>query len=114
MATEQKKHKIRLVKLTKPKNGKVNDYTAVLLEEVREQFKIFGEALESFRDNTEKKLFNIEEKLTVIGYEIISIKAELKSIKSILERKADRDYVEKLEKRIIKLETEFASLRAVR
>ncbi len=108
------KGKIKAVKLTKPKGEEASRYAAVLLEEVRDQFQVFGEGLGALRDQVDTFQKRTEERFDRIEFEIVSIKAELRAIKEMLDRKADRDYVEKLEKRLQRLETEVATLRRSR
>jgi hypothetical protein len=109
--------KIKLVKLTKPQKGQDTSYTEILLEEFKEQFKIFGEGLEFLQekvnkiDNIEKQLEFIEKKLIIIEREISDIKAEVKIIRTVLDKKADIDLLNKLERRVIILENELATLR---
>lgn len=101
------KKKTKIVKLRKPKKGQTSDYTAILLEEVQDQFRAFGESLDFVRDDVQE----IKARLDRIEFEILDIKAELKALRSLLEKKADREYVEKLERRIVRLEHELVSLR---
>lgn len=101
-------------KLPKPKQGEATPYVAVLLEEVREQYRTLTEGLQSFRESAERRLDNIEERLTRIEFEIIAIKAELRVLQRELKDRATQHDLEQLKRRVMQTERELATLRRSR
>lgn len=90
------------------------DYVAAILEEVRSNFRAFGESLEFVRqrsDATFEEVGRIREELSLmngrldaIEREVRSIRGELNEMKKLLTQKADIDYIKKLEQRLIRVE----------
>lgn len=90
------------------------DYVAVLLEDLRSQFKIFGEDLESVRrkgEATFDAVGELQEKVEDVVLEMRWVKAELRLIKveiaelkKLFTRKADIERLEVLEKEVARLE----------
>ncbi len=72
----------------------------VVLEDVRGEFKVFGEQLASVSEDVEMLKNDMDE----VKSDIVDIKIELKSINKKLDKKVECEVVEKHEKRIIKLE----------
>jgi chromosome segregation ATPase len=112
----------------KKKNKIDNHYVAALLEDLRSQFRIFGEGLEFVREKGEATFNAVGElqeqvsdlKLKVndlslktdwlqsglksVKIEIANIKLELAEIKKLLTRKVDIERLESLERRVTELE----------
>ncbi|MEK7674005.1 MAG: hypothetical protein AAB371_02310 [Patescibacteria group bacterium] len=103
--------KVKVIKIRSPKRGEVSDYTGVVLENVQEQFKIFAEKLESIDEKFEGKFNNIEDSLQGVMYELLDIKSELRAVRDTLNKKADIEKVDKLEKRVFQMEREFEILK---
>lgn len=83
------------------------DYVAVLLEDLRSQFRIFGESLEFVRKKGEATfdaVGELQEQVSGLALEIRLIKAELAEIKKLLMHKVDIERLEALEKRVAELE----------
>jgi len=120
-----KKNKIKKVKKAKLPLSKMSkkekDYTAVLLEEVRSNFTVFGEALDGFGEKLELvkqkgdatfeevgriklEMAEMNIRLDRIEREVSSIRSEIERIKDILTKKVDLDYVKKLEIRLVRVE----------
>lgn len=120
-----KKNKIKKIKKAKlplnkmSKKGK--DYVAVLLEEVRSNFMVFGEALSGFGEKLELvkqkgdatfeevgrikvEMAEMNIRLDRIEREVSSIRGEIEILKNILTKKVDLDYVKRLEVRLVRVE----------
>ncbi|HAI74374.1 MAG TPA: hypothetical protein DCS28_04330 [Candidatus Moranbacteria bacterium] len=86
----------------------------VMLENVRSDFKLFGEGLSDVSrkvdELTEKTDFLIEDmdqvksNIVEIKSDIVEIKSDIVEINAKLDKKADKDTVENYEIRIVKLE----------
>ena len=93
------------------KKGKDKTYSegqvAVILEEIRDDFKIFGEAqsgLSEKVDNLSEKADGIDERLIRVENRLIRVEDDVIEIKHKLSAKVDREEFHKLEKRMFKLE----------
>ena len=107
---------------------KEKDHMVIILEEMRSEFKIFGELLMGFGEKLEdvkKKGDATFEELGKVKIEIVEIKGDIKEInsrldnieeeiksirmdfdlvKNELKRKVDVEYIEKIEERITRIE----------
>jgi len=119
---KKKAKKIKKVKLSLNKmSKKEKDYVAVLLEEVRSNFMVFGETLGGFGDKLELvkqkgdatfeevgrikvEMAEMNIRLDRIEREVSLIRSEIERIKNILTKKVDLDYIKKLEVRLVKVE----------
>ena len=117
MTNKIKKLKLPLNKMT----GNEKDYTAVLLEDVNSNMKAFWEVLSGVKergdatfeqvglmtekiDGIEIRLDSIEFKLDDLMKEVYFIKEEIKVLKTALSSKADKEKLEILEFKIIRIE----------
>jgi len=116
-AKKTKKVKFPLSKMRK----REKDYVAILLEEMRSDFTVFGETLSGFGKKLELvkqkgdatfeevgkmkvEMVEMNIRLDRIEREVLSIRSEIESLKNILTKKVDLDYVKKLEIRLARVE----------
>ena len=76
------------------------DQTAVILEDIKSQFTVFGEGLSLLSDKADR----IETKINVIDRRLIRVEDNIIEVKHKLSEKVDLEDFQKLEKRLIKLE----------
>ena len=81
------------------KSGKRDQYT-VVLEDLRGQFKVFGEALSV----VDKKIDRNTEMTGQIMVDVEQLKMDVAEIKHDLKQKVGRDEFARLEKRVLMLE----------
>lgn len=91
------------------------DQYTVALEDLRSQFKVFGEnlsavdkKLDDFRSEVDSRFETVFDYLSRIDDELTDIRNELKEIKKDLLHKTEVARVEKLELRVAYLEKELA------
>jgi len=125
MKNKIKKLKLPLSKMT----GEEKNYTAVLMEDVNSNLKFIGEVLHSVKERGDatfeqvglltekvdileagqetinKRLYSIDFKLDNLTKEISFIKEEIKSLKTNLLEKADKEKLKILEFKIIRIES---------
>jgi DNA repair ATPase RecN len=90
------------------------DYVAILLEDLRSQFRIFGEDLESVRrkgeatfsliEQLQKKVDGVTLEMGWVKAELQLVKLELAELKKLFTRKAEIERLEALEKEVARLE----------
>jgi len=85
---------------TLPKKNISRDQNTIILEDLADQFRAFGEGMEVFSDGQKR----LEEKVDRIDERLIRVEDDVVWIKHKLSEKVDRDEFQKLEKRLIKLE----------
>ena len=117
MKNKIKKLKLPLNKMT----GNEKDYTAVLLEDVNSNMKAFWEVLLATQDDVKglkekgdatfeqvgiitERLVSLEFKLDDLIKEVSFIKEEIKTLKISLSAKTDKEKLETLEFKIIRIE----------
>lgn len=107
------------------------DYTLVILEEMKDNFKAFGQELVSLHSKTdavieevgmikvelseinfrltgvENRLGGVESRLEVLEKEVRVIKTDVADIKKTLTTKADMKYISLFEVRVARLEKKF-------
>lgn len=115
-------------KNTKTKKVYSKDQTAVILENISSQFKVFGEAQSLLSDKADnlgikvdaiderlenveakinimdKRLENVEVKVDVINERLVRMEDDVVEIKHKLSEKVDLEDFKKLEKRLVSLE----------
>jgi hypothetical protein len=88
---------------------------AVVTEELRGQFKVFGEALQGFRDHVDRRFEQIDQRfdrvdrrfdrvdqeMGLLKSAVLEHGRELKEIRAGLEKKVDRNEVEALVERAV-------------
>ncbi|MBI5493596.1 MAG: hypothetical protein HY904_01135 [Deltaproteobacteria bacterium] len=96
---------------------------AIILEDMRDQFRIFGEGLLGLRermdarfdavdarfDRMERRIAAVEAAITQHSAEIRELRAEVRLIRDELTRKADLDQLRRLEARVADLERRVAA-----
>jgi len=98
-----KKLHLPLKKMT----AKEKDYTAILLEDVNHNFKVFGEVLDDVKrkgETTFEEVKEIKERITIVEIHLNEIKKEIKELKLSLTKKADIERLENLELRVSQIE----------
>ncbi|MCK6462562.1 MAG: hypothetical protein L6Q29_01950 [Candidatus Pacebacteria bacterium] len=112
------KNKIKKTKISSAslKNipEKEKDYLAAILEEIWSDFKAFGESLDFVRqkgDATFEEVGRIRVELEEMNFRLTNVEDEVKFIRTTLEvlktslnKKADIDFLKKLEERVIRIE----------
>ena len=76
----------------------------MVLEDIRDQFKIFGEALVGMKESHEKRFDSIEKKLDSHTAMIGQLMMDVAEIKHDLKQKVGRDEFARLEKRVLMIE----------
>lgn len=90
-----------MVKKNKENNqNSERDRFTVVLESIQSDFRVFGEKLD-FIDN---RLGRMELRLDKIESELVDIKFEISDLKTKLDKKADLERLENLEKRVKQIE----------
>ena len=113
-----KNNKIKKAKLPfKKMSDNEKDYVAVVLEEVRDNFRAFGESLDFAQkkgDATFEEVGRIREELEEMNYrlnnieqEVSAIRNEINSFKIILTQKADVEFLKTLEARLVIVERQL-------
>ena len=81
----------------------------VVLEALRGDFRVFGDALQSFREDVDARLQQVDARFDQVDNDIGLLKSavventrELKRIGTALDRKVDRDEVEALVERVVR------------
>lgn len=87
-------------KIRKNNQNSERDKFTVVLEAIQSDFQVFGEKLELI----DEKIDRIELRLDKIETELINIKFEISALKTKLDKKADLERLENLEKRVKQLE----------
>jgi hypothetical protein len=83
------------------------DYLTVLIEDMRSDFKVFGEGLSDVSQKVDvltEKVGLLTEDMDYVKLEIVEIKDRFKETDEALEKKAEKEAVSDHETRIIKLE----------
>jgi ppGpp synthetase/RelA/SpoT-type nucleotidyltranferase len=84
----------------KNNKNREQDRFTVVLEAIQSDFQVFGEKL----DLVDNRLGKMELHLDRIELELVNIKFEISELKAKLDKKADLERLEKLEKRIKQIE----------
>ena len=85
------------------------DQYTVVLEDLRSNFRVFGEALAGLSERVDKRFDGIDKKLDSHSEMIAQLMLDVNEIKSDLKQKVNRDEFAKLEKRVIMLEQRLVS-----
>ncbi len=97
--------------LTKRKSATADQFI-VVLEDMRSDFRAFGEKLEMVDEKMvimDGRLGNIEEDLEIIKVELVNINSEIFDLKKLLTHKADLKRLQDLERRVVHLEKIMAT-----
>ena len=95
------------IKKRNSKNHGERDNFTVVLEDLRSDFRVFGEGLEMFNqrlDRMDGRFDSIEVRLEAIEEELFNIKTQLSNINKTLLNKVEISRVENLERRVKYLE----------
>jgi len=125
-------NKIKKIKNSFKKAGKEEkDRVEALLEDINHNFKAFGEALESTRENLSNEIKDMRKEMDYkfeivfgelgkinltlddIRHELKSIKSDISELKSALSKKADVDKLENLEQRVIVMEKYLLEIKSL-
>lgn len=97
----------KYIKKSRNKNDGGRDNFTVVLEDLRSDFRVFGEGLEMVNqrlDRMDGRFDSIEVRLEAIEGELFNIKTQLSNINKTLLNKAEISRVENLERRVKYLE----------
>lgn len=92
-------------KNNKTEQNRERDEFTVVLESIQSDFQMFGEKLELMDEKIEGRFNTIDNRLDRIEAELINIKLEISDLKTKLDKKADLERLENLEKRVKQIET---------
>ena len=92
------------MKKKRPTTSSVRDRYTIVLEDIRDQFKEFGEALIGMKVSHEKRFDSMEKKLDSHTEMIGQIMIDVAEIKNDLKQKVGRDEFARLEKRVLMIE----------
>ena len=89
--------------ITKRKSITPDQFT-VILEDIRSDFRAFGESLTMNNEEMKERFGNVEIALEGIKDELANINGEILDLKKLLTHKADLKRLQDLEKRVVHLE----------
>ena len=83
---------------------------AVILEDIRSQFRIFGEGLAGIREKMEERFIQLEKRLLYMEEGLARMQVDIHYIKNNMKIKVDLEEFQNLENRVIMLEKKLSKV----
>lgn len=83
---------------------------AVILEDIRSQFRVFGEGLAGIREKMDERFIQLEKRLLYLEEGIARIQSDVYFIKNNIKVKVDIEEFQNLENRVIMLEKKLSKV----